>query len=262
MTPFAFSVEYRESVRDRLIAMARADSRVIAGAEVGSRAAGRVDRWSDLDLTFGLAPGVAAPDVLRDWTRTLVDEFQAAHLFDLPLLSTIYRVFLLPGTLQVDISFTPGHEFGALGPKFKLLFGEAVERPFLPPATAHYRFGVAVHDAVRARFSIERGRPWMGEYLISGLRDEALALACLRHGLEAAHSRGYDQLPEEIRERAEGALVRSLDRDELLRALRAGIDLLLEDPGEMRALADQVGPWLRDLTSEAWPTGLTPSSPS
>jgi hypothetical protein len=31
----------------------------------------------------------------------------AVHLFDLPFLSSLYRVFLLPGSLQVDLSFTP-----------------------------------------------------------------------------------------------------------------------------------------------------------
>ena len=50
-------------------------------------------------------------------------EFDAVSLFDLPFLSTLYRVFLFPGSLQVDLSFTPGREFGALGPKFRLLFG-------------------------------------------------------------------------------------------------------------------------------------------
>src|SRR5207244_3638645 len=140
-----FSVEERDRVRDRLLEMARADRRVVAGATVGSLALDGGDRWSDLDLTFGLAPGSKAADLLAEWTRDLEREFGAVHLFDLPFLSTIYRVFLFPGSLQVDISFTPGAEFGALGPRFKLLFGETVERAYPPPPAAPHLFGLGVH---------------------------------------------------------------------------------------------------------------------
>ena len=47
-----------------------------------------------------------------------------------------------------------------------------------------------MHHAVRARFCIERGRWWQAEYWISGVRDQALALACHRRGLAVAHGRG------------------------------------------------------------------------
>lgn len=57
----------RERVHERRVAMARQDARVVAAAVVGSRANGGGDRWSDLDLTFGPAPGVAVAEVLADW---------------------------------------------------------------------------------------------------------------------------------------------------------------------------------------------------
>ena len=41
--------------------------------------------------------------------------------------------------------------------------------------------------------------------MISGLRDNALALACLRHGLSAVHGRGMDDLPKEVAARFEGS---------------------------------------------------------
>src|SRR5438105_641811 len=116
--------------------MARGDSRVVAGAAIGATARGGGDRWSDMDLTFGLADGASMAEVLRDWTSELGDRFAAVHLFDLPFQSTVYRVFLFPGNLQVDLSFTPRAEFGALGPEFVLLFGSAVERPPVEPPTA------------------------------------------------------------------------------------------------------------------------------
>jgi hypothetical protein len=54
-------------------------------------------------------------------------------------------------------------------------------------------------------------------------------LACRRLGLEAAWGRGFDALPAELLAKAEGALVRSVNRQELLRALRLSTELLLEE---------------------------------
>ena len=124
-----FTAADRERVRGRVLALADADARVVAGAVVGSLAHGDGDRFSDLDLTFAVADGTAVADVLGDWTRTIAGEFAAVALFDLPSGATIYRVFLLPGCLQFDLSFTPASAFGATGPGFRLLFGEAVELP-------------------------------------------------------------------------------------------------------------------------------------
>ena len=56
---------------------------MVAGAAVGSLAVGGGDRFSDLDLTFGIADHVPVADVLDDWTRTLVDELDAVQLADL-----------------------------------------------------------------------------------------------------------------------------------------------------------------------------------
>src|SRR5437588_7976098 len=107
-----------------MLRLAEEDERVVAGAAVGSLAVGSGDRFSDLDLTFGIAHGVPIAGVLDDWTRTLADELDAIRLIDLEAGSTIYRVFLLPDALQFDLSLTPAAEFRPAGPKFQLLFGE------------------------------------------------------------------------------------------------------------------------------------------
>jgi len=221
-----FTAEERDRVRDSLLAMARADNRVVAGAEVGAAAQRGGDRWSDLDLAFGLGDGARAVDVFADWTAHLGERYSAVQLFDLPFASSLYRVFLFPGCLQVDLSLTPGATFGALGPKFKLLFGSATEGQIPTPSTAAHLFGLAAHHAVRARISIERGRVWQAEYWISGLRDQALSLACRLRGLPA-DGRGFDQLPGELLDGFGRALVRSLERDELMRALGEGVAGLL-----------------------------------
>jgi hypothetical protein len=244
-----FSIKDRDRVRDRVLELASSDERVVAGAVVGSLAIGGGDRWSDLDLTFAVADGLVIHDVLADWTRTLVDEFDAIHLFDLPNASSIYRVFLLPGCLQFDLSFTPASDFGAVGPKFRMFFGSAVEKPYARPPPAHELFGYAVHHALRARFCIERGRHWHAEYWISGVRDYALSLACRRRGLSAHYGRGFDDLPAGVRDAFKDALVRSLERDELLRALGCAITGLLRETDEVQGLAAKVEPQLQQLTA-------------
>jgi hypothetical protein len=45
---------------------------------------------------------------------------------------------------------------------------------------------------LHARSSIARARPWRAAYMISGMRDQLLALASLRHGLPAREARGSD----------------------------------------------------------------------
>jgi hypothetical protein len=244
-----FSVQDRNHVRDHVLQLAASDARVVAGAVVGSLALDEGDRWSDLDLTFAVSEDVRVQEVLEDWTRDLVKEFDAVHLFDLPSGASIYRVFLLPGCLQFDLSFTPASKFGASGPKFKLLFGSAVEKPFAQPPSAQELFGYAVHHALRARFSIERGRTWQAEYWISGVRDYALSLACRRRGLPAVYGRGFDDLPPDVRDTFKDALVTSLERDELLRALGCAIEGLLRDADEVHDLAVKVEPQLRELTT-------------
>ncbi len=138
-----FTVEERDRVRNRLVQMSREDPRLVAGALVGSTAAGGGDQWSDLDLSFGLADNAILDDVLADWTARLKSQFGAVRLFDLPYLSTMYRVFLLPGNLQVDLSFTPGNKFLAQGLKYDLIFGDALERDQAKPSPPEHVFGIA-----------------------------------------------------------------------------------------------------------------------
>jgi hypothetical protein len=244
-----FTVEERERAQERILELAKSDPRIVAGAAVGSLATGSGDRWSDLDLTFGVAEDTVIADVLEDLTRKVVAAFDAVVLFDLPFESTIYRVFLLPGALQVDLSFTPASDFGARGPRWKLLFGEDIEREHTPPPSAREIFGYAVHEAVRARFCIERGRLWQAVYLIDDLRDHAFALASLRRGLEAAFARDVHQLPEELQASFEDTLVRSLEPEELLRALRAAVAELQREAVDAQDLAEQLEPHLREIQS-------------
>ncbi len=243
-----FSVAYRQQVSCRVLEWAESDQRVVAGATIGSLAHGPGDRWSDLDLTFAVSDDAKIAEVLEDWTGKLVAEFDAIRLFDLPSGGSIYRVFLLPGCLQFDLSFTPASDFGAIGPKFKLLFGAAVEKPHIAPPAARDLFGYAVHHALRARLCLERNRPCQAEYWISAARDYGLSLACVRRGLPAHHGRGFDDLPTELRDLLNEALVTSVEQQALLRALGRTIELLLQEGAEIQDMPARIKSELRRLS--------------
>jgi hypothetical protein len=119
-----FTVAQRDALRERVLRLAEGDERVVAAAAVGSLAVDGGDRFSDLDLTFGIDDRVPVADVLDDWTSTLVDELDAVHLADLERGPTTYRVFLLPDALQFDLSMTSAAQLRPAGPRFRLLFGE------------------------------------------------------------------------------------------------------------------------------------------
>ena len=149
----------------------------------------------------------------------------------------------------MDLSFTPERDFGARGPRFRLLFGEAIEHRSAPPPSTRHLFGLAVHHAVRARYCIERGRVWEAEYWISALRDHALERACLARGLPHEYGRGFDRLPADLKTRFEPALVRTLQADGLLHALHAAVSGLFAETDDVAELAARVEPRLRELTA-------------
>lgn len=243
-----FTAEHRDQVRERVLELARTDPRVTAGARTGSTALGAGDAWSDIDVAFGIADGSSPEAVLQDWTAVLDREFGVLDHFDLRAGPSIYRVFLLPGGLELDVGLTPQQEFRARGPQFRLLFGAAQPPAATPPPDARQLIGLGWHHVLHARSCIERGKPWQAEYWISGARDHALALACLRLGEDAAHGRGVDRLPIAVRGPLAEALVRSLDEVELRRALAVTTTCLL---GELAtrdpALCARLTPLLQEL---------------
>lgn len=224
-----FTVEERDRLRDHMLELARSDDRVVAGAEVGSLALGGGDRWSDIDLTFGIADGSALTDVLDDWTRALIARFDAVLLFDLVAEPAVYRVFLFSDYLQLDVSVSPASQFHPTSPRFKLLFGEAKEPVYRGAASRGNTLGWAVLWARHARVCIERHHWWQADYAITHLRYNAMELACLRLDLPAYYAKGFDQLPAEVRDTFEGAIARSLEPSELTRALNAGIEALMKE---------------------------------
>ncbi len=238
-----FTVQQRDALSERVLRLAEADERVVAGAVVGSLAVdGGGDRLSDVDLTFGIADHARVADVLDDWTRTLADEVDAVQLVDLERGPITYRVFLLPDLLQLDLSMAPAAHFRPAGPRFRLLFGETaadgLETPTPPvagdlfiatPAIAFDIFGWGVIYALHSRVCIERGRLWQAEHYVGAVRDHALSLGCLREGRTAVQARGYDDLSAETLARSEDAHLGALERGALRAALAASVGALMHE---------------------------------
>ncbi len=102
-----FPAEYRGQLRSELLDYAANDKRLGGVAVTGSAAVGREDRWSDIDLAFGVTDPGQVGAVLSDFTRLMYDRHEALHHYDVSARAWIYRVFFLPGTLQVDLAFVP-----------------------------------------------------------------------------------------------------------------------------------------------------------
>lgn len=224
-----FTPEERERLRSELLQRAAKDQRISGAAITGSAAASREDPWSDIDLAFGVRDTAELPNILSDWTAHMYQEHQTLHHLDVNAGAWIYRVFLLRSTLQVDLAFVPAAEFRALAPTFRLISGESNEAQYTQPPPAEAIIGFAWLYALHARSCIARGKFWQAEYMISGLRDNALALACIRYGLSADHGRGVDLLPAEVTAQFAGSLVRQLDAAELARCFRIAMHGLLSE---------------------------------
>jgi len=242
-----FTAQQRDALRERVLRLAQEDDRVVAGAIVGSLAVGADDRFSDIDLMFGIVDGVRVVDVLDDWTSTLVDELDAVRLAELERGPATYRVFLLPDALQLDLSMTSAARFRPAGPRFRLLFGETAaggfETPvpsvvgdlFLPtPLVARDIFGWGVIYALHTHVCIERGRVWQAEHYVGAVRDHALSLACLRQGRTAMQARGFDDLTAETLARFEGAHVDAVEPQALRAALAVSVLALMDEGAEAR----------------------------
>ncbi|MBD0332251.1 MAG: nucleotidyltransferase domain-containing protein [Chitinophagaceae bacterium] len=253
-----FTIQYRDEVRERIISKAKSDCRIVSAAVIGSYAQGTVDRWSDIDLTFGVDESYSTRSLIDSWTDYVLKEFTGIVLFDVQVGNTIYRVFILPGCLQVDLSFSPASEFGAMGPHFKLLYGRQYEKPQYgkknekwqtQPQPTQEMFGYMVHHILRARFCAERNKLWQAEFWISETRNYALKLACISRGLNADYGRGFDDLPNDILSSFKDAYVKELSKNEILRVIKVIITGLPNISNEVKKLSFNLNHILNELSS-------------
>lgn len=249
-----FTPEERDHLRASLIEEARQDSRITAAALVGSAATGTEDRWSDIDLALRLAPGHVPSDVALSWTRVLTDTHGAIAHTDVWSGSTLYRVFLLPSSLQVDVSFWPDHEFRAAGGPLSLAFGEVNEPAPPSPDPSGQLVGMAWLFALHVRSSIARRRGLQAVSMLNGMREQVVSLACLRLGLPPYQGRGVDRLPDGLKHDLEATLARSTATAELARNFGLLADLLAAQVAHIdTAAARNLEPVLRELVRTSTP---------
>ena len=219
----------RERIRAEIVEAARGDTRISGGAITGSAAAGREDAWSDIDLAFGLRDGSTLPSVLEDFSARMRDRYGALDTVDVPAGPWLYRVFLLPSTLQVDLAFVPEEHFGARAPTFRLVFGKAADTLQVQPPTAQSLIGYAWLYALHVRSCLARGKAWQAEYMLHNMRDRVLALACLRLGVPTSEGRGFDQLPREAVAPLEAGYAARPESSEIARAFGVVSEALLAE---------------------------------
>lgn len=243
-----FTPEERAALRQELIAQAQADPRITGGAVTGSASEHREDDLSDIDLAFGVSPHANFGEVVADFTESMFAEHGAVHHLDVNAGSWLYRVFLLSNTLQVDLAFAPAQDFGAKAPTFKLVFGESQTLPPRASPSADSIIGMAWLYSLHVRSSLARGKLWQAEYMLSGMRDQVLALACLGSGLPTSEGRGFDQLPAEFLCRMESGLPTGLDLLALRAAWRAvSHELICKVELARPELAEKLRPTLLEL---------------
>jgi hypothetical protein len=224
-----FTPDERERLRAELVSAAQHDPNIAGAAHTGSAASARLDRWSDIDLALCLNPAASYDEVVAAWTARLYQRRRAVAHVDVMRGATLFRVFLLGNTLQVDIAFWRAEEFGAMGPNFQLIFGEGRTLPPLPQPEVGALIGMAWLYALHVRSSLARGRLLQAEYMLSGMRNHVFELTCLRHGLIAQQGRGLDDLPAAERAKAAVCLPESLQPVSLRRAFQNTMDSLVNE---------------------------------
>ena len=231
-----YTPEERDETAALLLDLLRGDARVADAVVAGSGASGYADRWSDVDLLVTAAEGVDQRELADDWVARAYEALPVVHHFAVAFGEEHVRGFLLENLLEVDVGFRPSAETEGEWPGTDVE-GEA---------------GFAWHDVLHAGVAIARGRPWRAQYYVGLLRWRTLALASERLGVDFSEYKGVDELPAELLAGLEDALPRSLDRNELARAVRAATAAFLTELRLHRPeLADRLEPSLLAFLDEA-----------
>jgi hypothetical protein len=232
--------------------MARSDESVVAAAFVGSAASGREDAFSDIDLALRFGHGVDFAGVVESWTAAMFSEHGAVDHLDIWSGRTLYRVFLIDSSLQVDLSFWPYEDFAGTGEPFRIIFGESNPAAVFPNVDVSALIGMGWLHALHVRSAIARGRLWQAISMLDGLRDRALAIACFAAGVRVGQARDVDLLDPELLGRFRAALVTDAASAEVRRAFGVTTELFLEQVGSLDlARADRLRGPLHELVRSA-----------
>src|SRR5919204_3238121 len=77
-----FTTEERDGLRTELLQAAQADPRITGAAITGSASIGNEDRWSDVDLAFGVREESEVQTTLADFSKRMYRDYHVLHHVD------------------------------------------------------------------------------------------------------------------------------------------------------------------------------------
>lgn len=89
--------------------------------------------------------------------------------------------------------------------------------------------GMGWLHALHARSALGRGKLWQAIIMLDDLRDQIIALACARHGLNPWHGREADRLPPAERAALAAARPSEVTSAALYNSMKQLIDLFLAE---------------------------------
>ena len=221
-----FTPADRDETAERLVELLRADDEIAEVALLGSLVTGDADALSDLDIASRVAPGASVDQVANRWTEQMYELFPVVHHFAVEFGHDRVRGFLLANLLEIDLGFAP-----------KLRNDDV---PIPKPRVEHHA-GIGWHDVVHGATALARGRGWRANHYLERLRERTLTMAAERRSLPTSEFKGMDELPPDDVEALGATFVRSLEPNELRRALNAATNAFV---AELRrndaALADRL----------------------
>jgi predicted nucleotidyltransferase len=253
-----YSAADRASVQNTLVESFARDERVEGVLVVGSGAEGFADEYSDLDLAV-ILQGDEPKAFAREWSERLERDLPVVHRFGDDRGDAGYVVgLLLENFLEVDIGFVRMDQMADRAMPWAIAFdrtGEVERRQrSLEPASEdreeeYKRIVDGIwHWITHGRVAIERGHVLLALTDLDEVRTGILRVAAIRHGVR--HRKDFDSLPREVRDGVEESLPRSLEPQELARALAAAAHAFF---AEARALEADLGP---DIAARVEPVVL------
>ena len=249
-----FTEQDRDRVYEEVLTWARSDPRVVAAAVVGSLATRPGDRWSDLDLTFGISDEASIPE-------------RVEHLVGAPRANVRRGGLVRPPERRSHLPGVPASWVPA---------GGSFVRPGLAVRSDRSRLSAVVwkrdveaprRAAVGARplrlrraprgssANLHRARPVVAGRVL----DQRPSRQRHEPGVPATRParRPTDEastiFPPSSAHMRKRALVRALEPETLAKALQRGVELLLNESGEAGDLPSHVEARLRAFTKRQAP---------
>jgi len=238
----------RQHILDRLVEALRADSRIAGVLVVGSGAVGFTDDYSDIDLAVVVGRADDVKPAFDDWGTTSAGLFEVLACAPVPRASNIFLyAMLLKGFLELDISFQCLDDLVARRARWQVAWDrtdriadlmraswDARQEPDPSGTFCRYMEG-CWHYVNHAGQCVARRQLWRAIGDVDVIRGQVIDLAGMCGGRDTHRAREVDDLPADLLTDLADTLVRRVEPVEILRSLRAAVQLFIR---HARALAD------------------------